>query len=101
MSGGQHTPGPWQAHPTNPDDDDSVFDWRTPIVGKCKHIGSFVQSGARDITEAQANAHLIAAAPELLAAGEAVLAYMDLCNDRGDLERNLRAAIAKAKGGAA
>lgn len=30
----------------------------------------------------------------LLAAAEAQIAYMDLCNDKGDLERNLRAEIA-------
>ncbi len=35
-------------------------------------------------------------APELVALVEAAkvqLAYMDFCNDRGDLERNLRAAL--------
>jgi hypothetical protein len=31
---------------------------------------------------------------ELVEAAKAQLQYMDLCNDKGDLERNLRAALA-------
>jgi hypothetical protein len=51
-------------------------------------------------------AELLAAAmqlPEVLAlveAAKAQLQYMDLCNDKGDLERNLRATLAPfTKGG--
>lgn len=34
----------------------------------------------------------------LVEAAGAQLQYMDMCNDRGDLERNLRAALAAMKG---
>jgi hypothetical protein len=37
----------------------------------------------------------------LVDAADAQLQYMDMCGDKGDLERNLRAAIAAVKGGAA
>jgi hypothetical protein len=50
--------------------------------------------------EGQANTRLIAAAPELLESGRAVLASIDsgIGNDFGALHR-LRVAIAKAEGG--
>lgn len=35
---------------------------------------------------------------QLVEAAEAQLQYMDMCGDKGDLERNLRAALAAAKG---
>jgi hypothetical protein len=42
-----------------------------------------------------------AAVARLVEAASEQLAYMDMCGDKGDLERNLRAAIAAVKGGEA
>lgn len=98
----KHTPGPWWH-----DDDGFV----RADVGTS---GDFVYSApvadphaTKDIDpdEREANAHLIAAAPDLLAACEAVLPIiesLDSAKEEGDddepLAAQLRAAIAKAKG---
>jgi hypothetical protein len=87
-----HTPGPWFASGTDvkPLGDRPFICWTgTP---------------ERDLSEAQANARLIAAAPDMLAALEAFVG-----SRKGDgmgwtldsLEALAREALAKAKGGAA
>jgi hypothetical protein len=95
----KHTPGPWRATPY------SVFstrqDRRTEtIVARCR------LSVART-AEGLANAHLIAAAPDLLAACEEALEMAEYLSatwgtSHGDnyaeMAERLRAAIAKARG---
>jgi len=95
-----HTPGPWTIH-------ESAF---SSSLVKELHIGTPTRTaacvyddcaaGISVRSEVEANARLIAAAPELLAALEA------LCEDKyladpinADRMRAARAAIAKAKGG--
>lgn len=111
MTEHKHTQGPWTvthaiigsaepvkhpsaivASPSGSVDTICDFDWMT----------------RRGLTEQQANASLIAAAPDLLAACEHALALLEPFDDPGlslGLGSNalapIRAAIAKAKGGAA
>jgi len=95
-----HTPGPWHAIP-----DASEF---TRLIGRFPAFDPFpiakVSMGKTHVTdedfaELKANACLIAAAPDLLAAVEQVLCASE---DNGDMEDidwdQLRAAIARAKG---
>lgn len=100
--GAQHTPGPW------------ALKYRTPFGGGDKYFDGVVDADGREIRVegvtltsgpvAQANARLIAAAPELLAALQAALPYIKYPRDASDafvmahgavLER-AHAAIAKA-----
>lgn len=105
----KHTPGPWYAHKYTPagiawhvstraDDDDNQFDY----MRVCR---------TTDSETAEADARLIAAAPDLLAACERAL---DLLNEQNAGDKpspiivrpsptivRLTTAIAKAKGGAA
>lgn len=83
----KHTPGPWEmSGPT--------------LKGNGYNIGSV---NSHRTTEGEANAALIAAAPEMLEALEAIATHFDtpasgrLCNI-SDLLNDARAAIAKAKG---
>jgi len=90
----QHTPGPWEAS--------QYSQWA--ISSDNGHIAKVYGADGTHQTpeQARANAHLIAAAPELLAALEAAKAYMeDPYPDGDDLSHVLTragAAIAKARG---
>ncbi len=84
MSEHKHTPGPW-------------------IVGISEDFSGWPMFRLRDMEnsdpnarEAQANARLIAAAPDLLAACESALALLGNPGDDGPVSTALRAAIAKA-----
>lgn len=98
-----HTPGPWGIEQT---DDTNWIGFMRPHDRKVELI---VCTTARDFTlkdeareENDANARLIAAAPELLEAAMAFIAPFDgieVVHD-GDIAK-ARAAIAKATGGAA
>jgi hypothetical protein len=83
-----HTPGPWYSYQHSTD----FF----PIVGTVSGHGLFhiLRTGRSSVDDA--NARLIAAAPELLSALRDILAEADF----GDpaLEAKARAAIAKAEG---
>lgn len=94
----KHTPGPWQST-------------KCKAVVKSADYWAIIEEGDEsaawaiaeidcDREAAEANAKLIAAAPELLAACEA--AFSDYQSDtfQQPTEALLRAAIAKAKGGA-
>ena len=102
MSETKHTPGPWVA-----DDNEGFSMWK--IYSRMSPSGSGVQ-GSRvadvigDSAEADANAALIAAAPELLEALRLLLAECEhqawignMPDDRVEFGI-ARAAIAKAKG---
>lgn len=81
----KHTPGPWQADPST----GVVFD----------QVGLAVQTGGRCCSEeSQANAQLIAAAPELLEALKNARALLRGEMGQGFDVEMIDAAIAKAEG---
>jgi hypothetical protein len=90
----KHTPGPWAQDPTG-----DIGWWQ---IGTLDRPVATVDAGDFwPIAEAQANARLIAAAPEMLAACRMVLemavAWQPLTP--GDIAE-VKAAVAKAEGGA-
>lgn len=81
-----HTPAPWSVSATEND---------------YGHVSYLIDVGHRWQPQAEhdANARLIAAAPELLAAAKAMASEGDYCEgDCSDARRLLNAAIAKAEG---
>lgn len=94
-----HTPGPWLFRAKN----DSV--WTTPPAGSLYKFGDHIFTFHAEDGPSDEDLALILAAPELLTALQACLAYLE--NDvplpnYGDAEkRAARAAIAKATGSAA
>ena len=121
----KHTRGPWIAEPVMGDyPHDICLGYEMPREGNPVVIASvyFHEDAAKGEflypLEANANARLIAAAPELLAACEAAIdanlgshnhwdhtmqhgAGCQLCIRQKEAARKIRAAIAKAKGGTA
>lgn len=102
-----HTPGPWEYL-----EDDCHDDERHGVIAKCTDlwIATCFRSGTETSTEAEAeaNARLIAAAPELLTSLRGLLAITVHPYDGAEFEDGevpevdaARAAIAKATGGAA
>jgi len=88
----QHTPGPWYVDCQN---ESAAIGYRAIVDGDGYTVCNPSPMG-------QANARLIAAAPDLLAALEVVREYMDHAADQFSYEDivQIRAAIAKAKGAA-
>lgn len=107
MSPAQHTKGPWLVVPPLKNTGGSVATIATDRV----FIAHVADLNLADTTEEDANTHLIAAAPELLAALEMILAESDHDGYGARTDAQIprlraalgtaRAAIAKAKGGAA
>lgn len=106
----KHTPGPW-IHETGPDAPiGSVVDKLGETIAQAQencHCGRSEDAGRAMQQMRNANARLIAAAPEMLEALEAMVALSDDPADAGfgdfmmrDLaaQKLARAAIAKAKG---
>lgn len=94
----KHTPGPWMPHGGKPRDGYCFIGDATPTGWPVALVSDRVATG-----EAEANARLIAAAPELLAALQAMVDnYVDTYGDEGDDApgsiKTARAAIAKARG---
>ena len=95
----KHTPGPWKFKPIN-------YCGTTPVY--CGDIleksiggtGMIIAQCNGDTETANANARLIAAAPELLEACKEMLKYIDVCNKKipQGLEKQLRSAINHAEG---
>ena len=95
MSASDHTPGPWQLHKS----DDTL------VIGT---DGREVAEACGDYTEEaewprmEANARLIAAAPELLAALKRAESHFGMLpsgmDEPGSVMAEIRAAIAKAEG---
>lgn len=79
MTNTTHTPGPW--------------DWQDGRL-----IGDINGEGVAVLLDMAANARLIAAAPELLAALEKVQDWLAGCSTIETVRKEVRAAIAKAKG---
>jgi hypothetical protein len=74
-----HTLGPWEAV-DNPDDKLSEIGMAAVIVDKTGNIVSYVfhnENGKPDMTETMANADLIEAAPDLLAACKMAHKFID------------------------
>ena len=96
MNASKHTPGPWSrgidnriASPTN-------------MVARTNRIyKSHGGPGYPDFLEQEANADLIAAAPDLLDVAKSILAPDMLTLLPAEYIEKVRAAIAKAEGGAA
>lgn len=84
----QHTPGPWHAMPFN--GGETIYAHDNHRVAECLATGKHGEKH-------EANARLIAAAPELLAALQNILAANP---DLAEVADEARAAIAKATGGA-
>ncbi|RWO20708.1 hypothetical protein [Mesorhizobium sp.] len=101
----KHTPGPWAIDPTylsevqTPDDKTIASCWHAHAEGRTVSITGVLECS---LEESAANARLIAAAPDLLAALEAAeelyrKGLMAASNELIDRVRDLRrAAIAKA-----
>jgi len=98
----EHTPGPWYMH----DYTELFGDDPMRICVSCDectelticYMGNAVYA---DVKEARSNAHLIAAAPEMLEALEETVYMRGIPEDdeaRNGYEKRLMAAIAKAKG---
>ncbi len=90
MADTKHTPGPWRVETGYP----SVSSRQAPDLALCN-------DQAIPMSERLANARLIAAAPCLLAALQAVVAWMDAPDESAFSDEQLaqaRAAIAKATG---
>lgn len=100
-----HTPGPWEYDGLTPAHNHPAIMDPTGTI-QLAHVltGRNLEGKRVDEFEADANARLIAAAPELLAALRLFLGLMDLAAPaiKGEPEyKAARAAIAKAEGGAA
>jgi len=103
----KHTPGPWTAKPTQegdwqidtgPDQDLNLTLWSAMAV-----IHGCDGDPELGLKKAEANARLMAAAPDLLEALEELFHLIDDAYDGErlftlNLQRKVRAAIAKAKG---
>ena len=89
----KHTPGPWTMHPRF---DDGAEVRSVASVAWCGVASTVGSSGGQsiDAAEARANAHLIAAAPDLLHVAEMVLRGAS----DGALYGFAKAAVDKAKG---
>ena len=94
----KHTPGPWKV-------EDNPWGGTPHVRSGRRRLLRLLAEGNEEIAESVANARLIAAAPDLLAALEAVTTHLgelliDLgpCEDDRDVLDVARAAIAKARG---
>jgi len=94
MSAANHTPGPWSVVELTPN---TV---QTPS-GRISVNWNATHDDGKRLNEAEANARLIAAAPELLDALELALEIIEATGPGSYpvAEEQIRAAIAKAKGG--
>lgn len=116
MSNPSYTPGPWQVGMSSGSNGNMIYqlggDVMSPAIAQVYGLwANATVSALREderMREGVANALLIAAAPELLEALEAIIGACDACEGRDDLsltdvfteemEQAARAAIAKAKG---
>ena len=103
---GAHTPGPWSVHKARDIPDSFEIHWE---IRSAPELNSSTGWGVVNVhrvlragghAEGEANARLIAAAPELLEALEAAMLLVDMSTSyrRQGIAQQSRAAIAKAKG---
>lgn len=86
---GKHTPGPWKK--------DRYGDLKNPYGVRVVVWGLGIYSSLR-CQEAEANARLIIAAPDLLNELERMVRHAEKLGRSGSIYNDARAAIAKAKG---
>lgn len=97
----EHTPGPWRAWPPSAAGGKWTIDAasKTPMAPD-KRIATLHSGALHGASHAEANARLIASAPDLLALAKAMMQAIDTCEDqpicawRGALVMH----IAKAEG---
>lgn len=107
----KHTPGPWEMGEAGSWEDGlrTATEYFVRRPGDDVAIASDIIDPANDDTPSEANARLIAAAPELLAALKELAALMPVCGNDHDISvrvfqvptgsvRKALAAIAKAEG---
>lgn len=92
MSEVDYTPGPWEA-----DDNEGFGVWKIYGARDVHGGGRTLAEVHGDSGETDANAHLIAAAPDLLDAARYCAEFAD-CHINPTLRKRLLAAIAKAEG---
>lgn len=94
----EHTPGPWTAEPQDPEGPLAMVEG-TLIVAMRAPVGERVVAECGSPTRMEADARLIAAAPDLLEAAKAIIAGWDQTGAPlpGTWNHPLRAAIAKAE----
>lgn len=89
----KHTPGPWAFNPSGPTTGAAIMGPDGELIGS---------AFGRPISKSQANARLMASAPELLEACKMSLRFLEaaypLIKDRSDFEAPLKSVIAKAQG---
>jgi len=76
----KHTPGPWRiatAKPGNDPDFGIKADGYEGVIAEC--FSEARKKGVLDIGQAKANAHLIAAAPDLLDVCKRAIGWDDFC----------------------
>jgi hypothetical protein len=95
----KHTPGKWVVHSTG------TLQHKFEVHPEMDVMGEYPIADIHgELEQAEANAHLIAAAPDLLETLEAVLKYEKRCADKGDprigngILSIIRKAIKEAKG---
>lgn len=91
----KHTPGPWET------DRNNVHSGQIATIHHCLNndwVEVWSPNWPADEDEQEANARLIAAAPELLEALEGFVACWDACASPVEFAEKARAAIAKARG---
>lgn len=96
----KHTPGPWALR-RDPGHFDSLTEITGGICGNTKPFRFTLEvsiGGDTDIHTLEANARLIAAAPDLLEALVAIAGDFSVQRVSDDLHAKARAAIAKARG---
>jgi hypothetical protein len=93
----KHTPGPWRVEAV---DAEGTLVYHRVMSAGYRVAGVYTIRGGRGLSreESDANAHLIAAAPEMLAALEGILNIGHTPDTWEVAHRIGRAAIAKAKG---
>lgn len=101
----QHTPGPWKigrGHPADIDANDGKLAIASAWDSQARHVQKDRQLDAPEEAECIANARLISAAPDLLAALKSAREQLELSEAVISGERfndtQINAAIAKAEG---
>ena len=98
MSNEKHTPGPWHVNYTTFDNAIVRFHIAGETHGSVYPVCEHTLEITPDSSEQLANAHLIAAAPELLEALKRAAAMMGRFPQCDEAWKQARAAIAKAEG---